>query len=248
MKKSIIFALLLALTFVFTVNAQNFSRLEKLADELKTQSVDLVHRTNKAIKKDGMRSSEEIRSAFLAEQFRASAQLIERIIDNRLRPSEVRYAGMVLSDLSKKFPVESENSFEWLRAQDTIEELSRELRGLNIGVSIEKVGFKANNDSILGKAVWSGMVDADVLLVVKGSKIQSETVSGRTYPAGAYSFTSKIPQQDRIRVGVKLKNGRGKIHVVQQPTVENDFTTLIQIRDELAGARTHSVEIFWYRR
>ncbi len=225
MKKKILLGLILTLTTAFTVSGQDFDRLAKLANDLRLQSEDLVSRTNKVIRKDGTHSSNEIENAFLAEQLRASTILIKRIIDDRYLASEVRYAGMVLADLAEKFPVEGKNRFEWKKAADTINELSRELRGLNIGVNFEKAGYRVDYASILGKAIWSGMVDADVQLTVKGDKVSVQTMSGREYADGAYSFSSKIPRQSRIRVGVLIKNGRGKAHVMQQPEQDNNYTT-----------------------
>ncbi len=248
MRKSILCAVIVTLTCAFTANAQNFVRLEKLADQLRVQSEDLVARTNKELRKEGNRSSKEIKNAFLAEQLRASALLIERIIDNRFHSSEVRYAGMVLAELSEKFPEEDRNSFEWKKAKDTINELSREMRGLNPDANIGKVEYRADEASILGKVVWSGMVDADVLLSVSGDRIKTKTVSGKEYADGAYSFTSTIPRQTRIRVGVTLKSGRGKVHVIEQPGRENDYTAIVQIRDEEGGAKPYAIEIYWYRR
>ncbi|MCB1023834.1 MAG: hypothetical protein KDB79_05580 [Acidobacteria bacterium] len=248
MKKKILLGLILTLTTAFSINAQDFDRLEKIAGDLRLQADDLVSRTNRSIRKEGTHSSDEIENAFLAEQLRASTILIKRLIEDQYRASEVRYAGMVLADLSEKFPVKGENRFEWKKATDTIKELSRELRGLNTGVNIEKAGYGVDDASILGKAVWSGMVDADVQLTVKGDKILVQTMSGREYAAGAYSFSAKIPRQSRIRVGVKIKNGRGKAHVMQQPDQSNNYTAIIQVRDEEGGAKPYSLEIYWYRR
>lgn len=248
MKKNIILGIVLTLTAAFTINAQDFDRLGKLANDLRLQADDLVSRTNKVIRKNEPHSSDEIENAFLAEQLRASTVLIKRIIDDRYRASEVRYAGMVLADLSERFPVKGKNRFEWKKATDTINELSRELRGLNIGVNVEKAGYRVDDASVLGKALWSGMVDADVQLTVRGDKISTQTMSGREYADGAYIFGSKIPKQSRIRVGVLIKNGRGKAHVMQQPDQDNNFTTIIQIKDEVGGAKPYSLEIYWYRR
>ena len=248
MKRYIFFAFLLTLTFAFTANAQDFSRLEKLANELKQQSVDLVSRTNKDIKKDGIHSSRQIKSAFLAEQLRASVELIEKLIDSRFHISEVRYAGMVLTDLSDEFPLTGPSRFEWKEAKYTINELSRELRGLNTGANIEKIGYVENDGTILGTAIWSGMVDDNVMLSVKGERIIAKTISGKKYADGAYRFTSTIPKQKRIRVGVRLKSGRGKAIVIEQPGSENNYTAVVQVRDEEGGAKPYSIEIFWYRR
>ena len=248
MRKNIFTTILLTLIFVFTTNGQSFSQLEKLSNELRTQSEDLVSRTKREIRKDKPKSAKEIQKAFLAEQFRASAQLIGRMIGARYNASEIRYAGMMLADLSRKFPDQGENSFEWQKARDTVEELSRELRGLKTSVVFTKAGYEVDRSNIIGRAVWSGTVDKDVQLTVRGDKITSKTVSGLRYPEGLYSISSNLPARDRIRVGVRIRTGRGKAHVVQQPKYENGYTAIVQIRDEPHSARNYSVEIYWYKR
>ncbi len=248
MRKSILLSVLLTLALALSVNAQDFRNLEKLTKDLKTQAADIVAKTNKVIEKEGLHSASEIRNAFLARQFQTSTSLIERFIHSRYHMSEIRYAGMVLSDLSQEFPVAGQNAFEWKKAKDTIYELSRELRGLNSGVQIENAAFQENLGGIIGKAIWTGMVDKDVVLSIKGDRISSTAISGTRYPEGTYSFSSVLPKEKRIRVGVKIKRGRGKVHVMQQPNEENEYTTIVQVRDDEGGAKQYVLEVFWYRR
>jgi hypothetical protein len=248
MKNYILIALLFTLSFGLTANAQDIPRMEELVEDLKDQAEELVMRTRRDIKKKEFHTGIEIESAFLAEQFRASIHLTKRIIGNKYHLSEVRYAGMVLAKLSEQFPTDGPNGFEWNRAKNTIYDMSRELRGLNLGGSIKNAGFRTKETGLLGTAVWSGMVDADVFLKIRGDKINSQAASGAPESRGAYIFTSEMPRNSRIHVRVRIKNGRGQARVIEQPDRNNDYTAMVQIRDEPNGAKRYTLEIYWYKK
>ena len=46
-------------------------------------------------------------------------------------------------------------------------------------------------------------------------------------------------------VEVDKKEGRGDVNVIQQPSRQNNWTAIIEIRDKDSGARNHNLEIFW---
>jgi len=247
MKYPAIITLFLILSFALSSFGQDLSRLKKLSKDLKNQSEDLVERTQKDLKKSEMRTQIEIESAFMANQLYSSTVLIQRLIKEKYHISEMRYAGMVLADMSKRFPLENKNAFEWQKSKDTITEMSRELRGLNAGI-VETKEYEVDEEKILGKTFWTGTVDDDVQLHVRGSDVETKTISGKENEKGLYSFTKALPKQTRIRVGVRIKSGRGKVHVMQQPDETNEYTAIIEIKDEDGGAKPYSLEIYWYRR
>lgn len=247
MKHSAIITLFFILCFVVSAAAQDLSRLKKQSSDLKRQSEDLIERTHKDLKKSEMRTRIEIESAFMANQLYSSTLLIQRLIKEKYHISEMRYAGMVLSDMAKRFPLKNKNAFEWQKSKDTINEMSRELRGLNVGV-VDTEKYEVDEEKILGKTFWTGMVDDDVQIHIKGTELVTKTISGQENEKGLYSFTKALPSETRIRVGVKKKSGRGKVHVMQQPDESNKYTAIIEVKDEDGGARSYSLEIYWYRR
>ena len=85
-------------------------------------------------------------------------------------------------------------------------------------------------------------------MTVKGTSLISRTVSGKTLEEGTYSFTSGLPRQNDLVVGVKKTEGRGSVSVIQQPNPGNDYSAVIRIYDDDGGAREYSLEIFWYRK
>jgi hypothetical protein len=98
---------------------------------------------------------------------------------------------------------------------------------------------------VSGRVTWRGMVDIEVQLVIKGSSVETLTISGTTYNNENFNFTSALPNR-RVTVEVNKKKGRGRVSVLQQPTRNNDFTTVIQISDKDGGAKDYEVEVYWY--
>jgi hypothetical protein len=96
-----------------------------------------------------------------------------------------------------------------------------------------------------GKVFWRGNVDDKLHLVIRGTSLEHRTVSGQVQPDGMFSFTTPLPQQ-AVTVSVPRFEGRSKkITVVQQPSAENQFTAIVEIVDEGAGARDYFLEIAW---
>ena len=96
-----------------------------------------------------------------------------------------------------------------------------------------------------GKVFWRGNVDDKLHLVIRGTSLEHRTVSGQAQPDGMFSFTAPLPQQ-AVTVSVPRFEGRSKkITVLQQPSAENQFTAIVEIVDEGAGARDYFLEIAW---
>lgn len=100
------------------------------------------------------------------------------------------------------------------------------------------------DSSTEGRVFWRGTVDDVVRIKIQGSDLSIETVSGRSYDTGTFSFTSPLPETE-VAVGINKKEGRGTVAVVQQPNSENDFTAIVEIRDTKGGAKEYQLEIFW---
>jgi hypothetical protein len=107
------------------------------------------------------------------------------------------------------------------------------------------VQASAQESDTSGKLFWRGNVDDKLHLVIRGTSLEHRTVSGQSQTDGAFSFTAPLPQQT-VTVSVPRFEGRSKkITVVQQPTAENQFTAIIEIIDDGAGARDYFLEIAW---
>ena len=246
MKKTILLFSLILSAFTFSSFAQddNFSsnRLNNLVNNLKRQTVDLVDRTSEDLRRSANNSRSDIEAAFLAQQLDASVGLFDQMVRDNRRGAELRDAAAILTDLSRRAPTYGASSALWRDTQRSVSDINRELGAGNGGGG--NTGGGDTDNPITGRAYWRGTVDDKVRLRIQGKGLYSETVSGKAYPDGTYSFTSPLPNRN-ISVGVDKKAGRGTVEVIQQPSRSNNFTAIIEIRDTSGGAREYQLEIFW---
>jgi hypothetical protein len=259
MKKKVLFVPLFVLFSIFcfdsTVKAQNdefySSRLGSSVAQLKQRTVDLVDRTSQNLRRGQTANRAEIEEAFLAVQIDAVAGLFDQMTRDNRRAAELRDAAALLSDLSRRAPSYGSSNFLWRDIQRSIADINRELgnSGGNTGGNSggNNGGNTGGNDpAIVGRAFWRGTVDDRIQIRIRDRELQVETVAGRPYPEGTFSFTSALPNR-RVTVEVNKQKGRGNVRVVQQPSRENDFTTVIEVADTEGGAKEYQLEIFWRR-
>ena len=249
MKKSIFFTVLLVFVFSLSIQAQDYSRLRDIANNVERDADSIVNQASRQLSSNRNNSAADIQRLFLAQQFSVSAKLMKRMIDDKYRINDLRTAENSLSSLARSFPAGN----EWRNAQNNIQQLDRELRGSgfgnngnnnNGGFGNNNGGF-GNNNNFGGSVIWNGRVDSVVQLAVRGSNIQSRTISGTTYAEGRYNFNGNLPTRGNVSVGVNKKEGRGDVRIVQQPSRRNNYTGIIEIRDNAGGADNYSLEIYW---
>jgi hypothetical protein len=256
MKKSILFIPFLVLLSIFglysPVQAQDeefsSSRLSSSVAQLKRRTVDLVDRTSQNLRRAQSATRPEVEEAFLAAQIDAGAGLFDQMTRDNRRAAELRDAAAVLSDLSRRSPSYSSNSFLWRDIQKSIADINRELgnSGGNSGGNNNGNTGGSDGGTVVGRAFWRGTVDDRVRITIRDRDLRVETVAGRPYPDGTFSFTSPLPSR-RVTVEVNKQKGRGNARVLQQPSRENDFTTVIEVSDTEGGAKEYQLEIFWRR-
>lgn len=243
MKKSLLLVVFSMIAFSFSVKAQDdfaSSRLSNLSNQLKRHTVDLVDRTYDDLRRGTANSRREVEAAFLAQQFDAGAGLFQQMVQDNLRASDLRDGVSILKDLVQRAPNFGANGNLWREARTTVEAIERELGGGNDNPG----GGNPGGGSRTGTAFWRGTVDSKVQLIIRGRNIETQTIEGRAYPAGTFSFTNSMPNQG-VEVSVVKKEGRGNVRIVQQPNRRNNFTTILEIEDSGGGARQYQLEINW---
>lgn len=242
MRKNIIFILLAIFAFSLTATAQQerygSSRLDDYVRDLKRTTVDLVDRTSNDIRNRRNPSRNDIEEAFLAAQLDASVGVFDDLMRGNNRANDLRDAAKLLDDLVRRAPSYGSNRNLWRDAQTGVDNINRELGG-NYGNNGNNGG---NNRD--GRVYWSGIVDDVVRLEIRGRNLTVNTVSGRSYGSGTSSFTSPLPR-DNVTVQVDKKDGRGDVFVIQQPSRQNNWTAIVEIRDKDGGAKSHRLEIYW---
>ena len=258
MKKLILPILLALFACGLTAFAQNTERygsgnLDRYANELKRQTVDLVDRTSNRVTGGYAASRAEMDEAFLAAQVDAGTGLFQQLIRSNKSASELRDAASILNDSARRAPNYGSNGNNWRSVQNSINDINRELGGGgypggNGGGGYPGGGYpgggNGNGGDVIGRAYWRGTVDDRVQLTVQNQNLRLQTLGGTEYTDGNFSFTSPLPNR-KVFVDVTKKKGRGTVTVVQQPSRSNDFTAVIEISDSGSGAKEYQIEIFW---
>jgi hypothetical protein len=95
-----------------------------------------------------------------------------------------------------------------------------------------------------GNVLWRGRVDQTANIVIYGSDVQSQDASGSGLSSVNFNINGYLARRPGS-VNVRKRNGRGTVTVLQQPSVDNDFTAIVQVFDPNGGADNYEVEITW---
>jgi len=91
---------------------------------------------------------------------------------------------------------------------------------------------------------WSGNVDREVQVVMRGSQIWTNKIGSTEAPHARTRIFSAVPRQDG-QVVAQLEGGRGNVDVIQQPSRSNNYTTILRITDPRGGAASYRVAAYW---
>lgn len=247
--RKLIFFVLFAIPFLtVSTYAQRSYRLQDLATQLQRNADDLASRAYSDFSRRSTNSRSDVDSLLAAQQISASASIFNRLVGDNRRSSELRDAANAINDLTRRLPYGTTNS-SLSDIQRTLDNISREIGnsggGFNGGNNNGGDNNNNNNDRpIVGNLTWSGNVDDVVQLKIRGNSLETKTLSGREVSSPNYNFTSPLPNR-RVDVEIDKKKGRGTVKILQQPRRENDFTTVIEIRDTSGGSRDYELEIYW---
>lgn len=233
----------LMLLSALAAQAQSY-RLNSLAEQLATQSQDLAERTYTDYSNSSFHNRGDVERLYLAQQFSASANLFRRMLRDSRREPELRDAAAVLSDLLRRAGNDYSQRSQWSDVRRTFNDIQRELNVGGLPGGGGGGGRGDDNPRQSGQLRWRGTVDDDVHLVISESKVEVRTLGGSEYNNATYNFTSPLPRR-RVRVSVVRLRGRGNVQVIQQPSRENNFTAVVQIRDPQGGAREYDIEVTW---
>jgi hypothetical protein len=91
---------------------------------------------------------------------------------------------------------------------------------------------------------WTGGVDREVQIVMRGNRVSTNDI-GQTEPRNTRARTlSTLPRQDG-EVVVQLIDGRGNVDILQQPTAQNGYSTVVRIRDPQSGSDRYRLAAYW---
>jgi hypothetical protein len=91
---------------------------------------------------------------------------------------------------------------------------------------------------------WTGRVDREVRVVMRGDDVWTQDVRGRDARRTRARVVRALPTQAG-RVRVQLLDGRGDVSVIQQPSSGNNYTTIVRIYDRSGGADRYRLAAYW---
>lgn len=96
-----------------------------------------------------------------------------------------------------------------------------------------------------GALRWSGMVDGVAEIRIQGSRIDAVAERGNRLRDVRYDVLgSSLPRRD-VRLEIAHLDGRGKVSIVQQPSVWNGYVAVIRIEDRRSGYGGYSLDVRW---
>jgi hypothetical protein len=222
--------------------AQSY-RLNSLSEQLATQASDLAERSYTDYSNSTFSNRTDVEALYLAQQFSASANVFRRMVRDSRRTSELRDAAQIMSELVRRAGGNFSRRSQWNDVQRTLEDILRELNGLG-SPGGGGGGGRGDDGRTTGRVRWRGTVDDDVHLVIRDNQVEVRTIGGSPYDNATFNFTSPLPRR-RVNVSAVRLRGRGDVRVIQQPSRDNDFTAVVQIRDPSGGAREYEIEVSW---
>lgn len=246
MRKLIFFVLFAVCFLSVSTYAQRSYRLQDLASRLQRSADDLANQAYNDFSRRSSNSRSDIDNLLTAQQISSSANVFSRMVNDNRRSNELRDTANAISDLTRRMSYGFSGSYQLRDVQQTLDNISREIGGSGgwTGGGDNNNGGGNNNRPVVGNLSWSGSVDDVVQLKIRGNSVEAKAISGRVVTNENYNFTSPLPNR-QVNVEVDKKKGRGSIRVMQQPRRENNFTTVIEIRDTSSGARDYQLEIYW---
>jgi len=91
---------------------------------------------------------------------------------------------------------------------------------------------------------WTGRVDREVQIVMRGNQVSTRNVGNGETGRARSRVMMDLPRRDG-QVGAQLLSGRGNVDVVQQPSSQNGYTTIIRVTDAGGGSDNYRVAAFW---
>ncbi len=91
---------------------------------------------------------------------------------------------------------------------------------------------------------WDGRVDREVQVVMRGRNVWTNRI-GQTEPGRArIRELGTLPRQDG-EITIQVLSGRGSVDVIQQPTAQNGYTSIVRIVDPRSGSDAYRLAAYW---
>ena len=92
--------------------------------------------------------------------------------------------------------------------------------------------------------VWQGEVDGVAILHLQGKRLAAQIQQGGPLENQQFHFSDALPDV-RQEVRVEVLQGRGYVHVIDQPSTQNQYTLAVSIEDQQPGSAFYSIALYW---
>ncbi|MGC9972650.1 MAG: hypothetical protein ABSE56_18875 [Bryobacteraceae bacterium] len=92
--------------------------------------------------------------------------------------------------------------------------------------------------------IWEGQVDGISVLHVRGNRVQAEAREGLPVERQRFHFNQPLPES-RQEVRLEVVEGRGRVHILEQPRLDNNYTLSVSIEDRQPGSSWYSLAFYW---
>jgi hypothetical protein len=92
--------------------------------------------------------------------------------------------------------------------------------------------------------VWQGQVDGIAILHLQGKHLAVQIQQGDPVERQQFHFSDALPDTLQ-KVRVEVLEGRGYVHVIDQPSIENHYTLAVGIEDRQPGSAFYSIALYW---
>src|SRR5579862_1507150 len=92
--------------------------------------------------------------------------------------------------------------------------------------------------------VWQGQVDGTAILHLAGKRLNVQIQDGAPVERQKFHFADSLPGGRQV-VRVEVLEGRGYVHVIDQPSIENKYTLAVSIEDRQPGSSFYSIALYW---
>ena len=92
--------------------------------------------------------------------------------------------------------------------------------------------------------VWQGQVDGTAILHLAGKSLTVQIQNGAPVEREKSHFSDALPQTQQA-VRLQVLQGRGYVHVLDQPGIENNYTLAVAIEDRQPGSSFYSIALYW---
>jgi hypothetical protein len=109
-------------------------------------------------------------------------------------------------------------------------------------------GGYGNNNGSYGNASnalhWYGDVDGVTQLTLRGAQLSIRNVASGSRNVAGNEAGVTLPSRP-VTVGLNIREGRGNVTVIQQPTSANGYTAIVRIVDSPSGFGHYDFDITW---